>query len=50
MQYSLGQIKVSDAIHEALREQGVAGRIDQAVRKLMPDQASRGGERTNHTA
>ena len=36
----VGQIRVSEAIHAALRERGIAGRIDDAARKLMPDQSS----------
>ncbi len=35
-----GQIRVSEAIHGALRDRGVAGRIDEAARGLMPEQAS----------
>ena len=38
--HRVGQIRVSEAIHEALRERGIAGRIDDAARSLMPDQAS----------
>ena len=34
-----GQIRVSEAIHVALRESGIAGRIDEAARELMPEQA-----------
>ena len=37
---SIGQIKVSAAIHEELRERGIAARIDAAARRLMPEQAS----------
>ena len=37
---NVGQIRVSAAIHDALREQGIAARIDTAARRLMPDQAS----------
>ena len=37
---SAGQIRVSDAIHQALRECGVASQIDAAARELMPEQAS----------
>ena len=37
---NVGQIKVSAAIHEELREQGIAARIDAAARRLMPEQAS----------
>ena len=36
----VGQIKVSAAIHEELRDQGIAARIDAAARRLMPEQAS----------
>ena len=36
----VGQIRVSEAIHAALRERGIAERIDDAARSLMPDQAS----------
>ena len=36
----VGQIKVSDAIHKALRERGIADQIDDAARQLMPDQSS----------
>ena len=39
---SIGQIKVSAAIHEGLRERGIAARIDAAARRLMPEQASLG--------
>ncbi len=35
-----GQIRVSDAIHQALRERGIADQIDDAARQLMPDQSS----------
>ena len=35
----IGQIQLSAAIHDALRECGIAGRIDTAARKLMPEQA-----------
>ena len=37
---SIGQRKVSAAIHEELRERGIAARIDAAARRLMPEQAS----------
>jgi hypothetical protein len=37
---SAGQIRVSGAIHVALREWGIARRIDDAARELMPDQAT----------
>ena len=35
----IGQIQLSAAIHDALRECGIAGRIDGAARQLMPGQA-----------
>ena len=37
---NIGQIKMSSAIHEELRERGIAARIDAAARRLMPGQAS----------
>lgn len=37
---SAGQIRVSDAIHRTLRERRIAGRIDEAARELMPEQAT----------
>ena len=35
-----GQIKVSAAIHQQLRSQGIAQSIDQAARQLIPEQAT----------
>lgn len=35
-----GQIKVSDAIHQALRNTGIVPAMDEIARKLVPEQAT----------
>ena len=37
---NLGQIARSDRVREALLSQGIAGRIDEEVRKIIPDQSA----------
>ena len=37
---NLGQIARSDRVREALISQGIAGRIDEEVRKIIPDQSA----------